>query len=182
MSDLGTPGGMGSLAYGVNGVGQVVGTASISTASADQHAVLFDQVSIVDLGTQGGGSYGYATNTAMQIVGLAFIAGNSALHPFLYSNGVMFDLNTLVDPASGWTLTDARDINGSGQISGSGLFAGQRHAVLLKPVPEPPTAVLANAGLAFFAPRAGSGGASGRWPRKGGMAAWAGRRAGSAPA
>lgn len=94
----------------------------------------------------------------------------------------MFDLNTLVDPASGWTLTDARDINGGGQISGSGLFAGQRHAVLLKPVPEPPTAVLANAGLAFFAPRAGSGGASGRWPRKGGMAAWAGRRAGSAPA
>jgi probable HAF family extracellular repeat protein len=122
MSDLGTPGGMGSLAYGVNGVGQVVGTASISTASADQHAVLFDQVSIVDLGTQGGGSYGYATNNATQIVGLAFIAGNSALHPFLYSNGVMFDLNTLVDPASGWTLTDARDINGSGQISGVRSF------------------------------------------------------------
>ncbi len=55
----------------------------------------------------------------------------------------MIDLNTLIDPASGWILTSARDINDAGQITGTGLFDGQPRAFLLTPVPEPSSVLLA---------------------------------------
>ena len=37
----------------------------------------------------------------------------------------MVDLNTMLAPASGWTLTEGRDINELGQIVGLGTFGGQ---------------------------------------------------------
>ena len=49
----------------------------------------------------------------------------------------MVDLNTLIDPLSGWELLDASDINDAGQITGQGLIGGQYHAYLLTPVPIP---------------------------------------------
>jgi len=52
--------------------------------------------------------------------------------------GNNIDLNTLIDPASGWTLLEARDINNSGWIVGHGFNPqGEYHAFLL--VPEPTT-------------------------------------------
>ena len=46
----------------------------------------------------------------------------------------MVDLNTLIDPLSGWELLDAADINDAGQITGQGLIGGQYHAYLLTPI------------------------------------------------
>ncbi|HEY3414530.1 MAG TPA: PEP-CTERM sorting domain-containing protein [Armatimonadota bacterium] len=49
-------------------------------------------------------------------------------------------LNDLIDPALGWTLWYASDINNAGQIAGTGFVNGQRHAFRLTPVnavPEP---------------------------------------------
>jgi hypothetical protein len=55
----------------------------------------------------------------------------------------MTDLNTLIDPASGWTLNSAEDINDSGMICGNARNSlGQSHAYLLVPVPEPSTIAL----------------------------------------
>lgn len=62
----------------------------------------------------------------------------------------MADLNTLIDPASGWTLFDARDINDAGQIVGTGTISGTQHAFLLTPVPEPETYAMLLAGLAVI--------------------------------
>src|SRR4051794_3796764 len=45
------------------------------------------------------------------------------------------DLNTRLDPLSGWILSDAADINEAGQITGQGLINGQYHAYLLTPIP-----------------------------------------------
>jgi hypothetical protein len=45
----------------------------------------------------------------------------------------MRDLNDLIPAGSGWTLTEARAINSSGQIAGTGLIGGERHAFLLTP-------------------------------------------------
>jgi probable HAF family extracellular repeat protein len=74
-------------------------------------------------------------NDSGQIVG----GSNEA---FLYSGGVMYNLDSLT-PGSGWELSDATGINNSGQIVGYGLNpAGQTHAFLLNPVPEPSTMVL----------------------------------------
>lgn len=64
-------------------------------------------------------------------------------HAFLYSNGVMVDLNTLIDPNLQITLAEARGINDLGQI----VVNGNGHAYLLTPVPEPGTWVLLGAGL-----------------------------------
>jgi probable HAF family extracellular repeat protein len=55
----------------------------------------------------------------------------------------MYDLNTLIDPSSGWRLMDAQDINDAGQIVGYGINGNEQgHAFLLTPVPEPSTITL----------------------------------------
>jgi len=81
---------------------------------------------------------------------LAEISGDAADHAFLYANGTMQDLNSLIAPDSGWVLQDADAINDVGQITGFGLINGQTHGFLLTPTPEPGAcaiALLAAAGL-----------------------------------
>jgi hypothetical protein len=53
---------------------------------------------------------------------------------FVWFNGMMFDLNELVNPDSGWTLDAAYGINDAGQIVGSGLWNGQATAFRLDPL------------------------------------------------
>lgn len=55
----------------------------------------------------------------------------------------MVDLNNLIDPTLGITLTEAAGINDHGQImtNGEGAYSGV-HAFLLIPVPEPGTTAL----------------------------------------
>jgi probable HAF family extracellular repeat protein len=62
-------------------------------------------------------------------------------HAFIYQNGVMTDLNTLMSADSNLYATMANKINERGQISGmarviSGPKAGDIHAILLTPVNE----------------------------------------------
>ena len=67
---------------------------------------------------------------------------------FVYRDGVVSDLNTLIDPASDWWISDIYDINDSGWIVGTGENgAGNRHAILLIPVPEPSMVMLGAIGL-----------------------------------
>ena len=55
-------------------------------------------------------------------------------HPFLYSDGVMRDLNSLIPADSGWELANVEDINDNGYIVGKGIRSdGREHAVLLTP-------------------------------------------------
>ena len=64
----------------------------------------------------------------------------------------MVDLNTLIDPTLGITLTGAVDINNSGQIVANGNYASPGvHAFLLTPVPEPGTTALLVMPLLFMA-------------------------------
>ena len=87
-------------------------------------------------------------------MGQTYHADNSPHHAFLYSSGVMTDLNTLLDSSgTGWTLTDAQGINDSGWIAASGFFGGQQRAVLLVPLPEPSSALLAVSIVALLAGR-----------------------------
>jgi hypothetical protein len=44
---------------------------------------------------------------------------------------------------SGWTILTAEDVNSAGQIIGVGQLNGVSHAVILNPVPEPATIMLA---------------------------------------
>ena len=88
---------------------------------------------ITDLGTLGGTySTAHDINAAGQVVG---VADNSAGvdRAFLYSNGAMQDLNTLLPAGSGWILREASAINNAGEIVGFGKHNGATRAFLLKP-------------------------------------------------
>jgi probable HAF family extracellular repeat protein len=98
----------------------------------------------VSLGSLGGANgVANALNNANQVVGWSQIA-SGAQHAFLYSNGTMQDLNLLIPPLSGITLTSAVGINAAGEVVAFGTDAsGQTNEYFLtpleSPVPEPST-------------------------------------------
>lgn len=136
MSDLGTLGGSESEAYGINNFGQVVGF-SLAPGSVER-AFLYQGGTMSDLGTLGGSdSEAESINDFGQIVGFSNPLNSPAGHAFLYDQGAMLDLNDLIDPAAGWLLVEATEINNSGQIIASGKTpTGSIRTVLLTPVPE----------------------------------------------
>jgi probable HAF family extracellular repeat protein len=142
LHDLGTLGGNYSAAWDINAGGQVVGHSDL-TVDGPAHAFLYDGTMMHDLGTLDGTvSIGYGINASGQVVGNSLTSGG-AYHAFLYtSGGGMVDLNSLIDPQSGWELDTAKAINDAGQITGIGLIGGQPHAFLLTPVPEPAAALM----------------------------------------
>jgi probable HAF family extracellular repeat protein len=149
LHDLGTLGGTNSVGSGINASGQVTGN-SQTTGDAATHAFLYDPGApgLLDLGTLGGGdSYGNGINASGQVVGQR-VYGNILIHAFLYtSDSGMVDLNSLIDPLSGWELDTAIAINDAGQITGIGIHGNEYHAFLLTPVPEPSTLALLALGL-----------------------------------
>jgi probable HAF family extracellular repeat protein len=132
MLPVGDLGGANSHASGVNNAGAVVGTATL--ASGYEHAFLAIGAGVTDLGTLGGGSsYAYSINDSGTVVGYSWLASGQDPHAFVYANGIMLDLNSLLSSGSGWELTEAYGINDAGQITGSGLFHGQVSAFRLDP-------------------------------------------------
>ena len=131
MQALGTFGGADSHATGVNNSGEVVGFASLS--SGYQHAFSAVGAVMTDLGTLGGSSFAYGINDSGEIVGYSWPTNGDNPHAFVYLNGMMIDLNSLIPAGSGWQLLEAYGVNNSGQITGEGLWNGQSHAFRLDP-------------------------------------------------
>ena len=132
LTDLGALGGKMTTPTDLNDSRQVVGYAQVS--SGENHAFLYQAGSLTDLGTLPGGtqSYAYAINNLGQAVG-ASDSSAGAQRAVLFERGVLRDLNGLIPASAGWLLTEARDINDSGQIVGTGIFEGQVRAFLLTP-------------------------------------------------
>lgn len=121
-----------SYSRGVNNQGQVVG----QFLTADQrafHAFLYSQGTFSDLGLAGSAeTVAFAINDQGQIVGITAIRRNKQ-YAFIYENGQLIDLNSLIPPDFGWALTWAFDVNNHGQIVGYGLVNNRFRAFLLTP-------------------------------------------------
>jgi probable HAF family extracellular repeat protein len=74
----------------------------------------------------------WAINNHNQIVGMTDFANLTEVAT-LFQDGVAYDLNTLIEPGSGWQLFAASDMNDQGQIVGVGTYQGSAHAFLLTP-------------------------------------------------
>jgi probable HAF family extracellular repeat protein len=130
--DLGTLGGDNSEAWFANDAGEVVGRADFSTSSTYHHAFLWKKGHMTDLGTVAGQprSTGFAINSKTQIV------GDSSENGWLWENGSIVDLNTLVPPDTGFHVGMAGAINDRGEIVANGLLSNGEHVVLLIPCDE----------------------------------------------
>src|SRR5208283_2992219 len=134
--NLGNLGGTESEAIDINNWGQVTG---LATLPGDQYydAFLWTWDTLVDLGTLPGdvSSSGDGLNDWGQVVGGSYDADDNE-RAFLWQNGVMTDLNTLIPPDSPLFLIEATGtINDQGQIAGIALqiSTGETHAFLATP-------------------------------------------------
>jgi len=141
MIDLGTlggeapyPGGTSSVAVDINEVGEIAGWAY--TPDEVEHAFVYGDGVMNDLGTLGGDvSQAYGINNLAEAVGHSHVPGNYYFRAFLYTEGVMYDLNSLIPAGSEWDyLGAALDINNKGQIVGWGCINGESHAFLMTPM------------------------------------------------
>jgi probable HAF family extracellular repeat protein len=124
VTDIGNLGGdTWNTPVAINQQGDVVGFASQPGDDPDNpnlHAFLWTRRDgIRDLGALPGDVYSEAhgINEQRQIVGISCNAAG-ACRAFLWQDGVMTDLNTLVAPGYTGILTTAQDINDRGQITG----------------------------------------------------------------
>jgi probable HAF family extracellular repeat protein len=135
--NLGSLGGLLSVPNKINNYGQIAGVSGI--APSTQHATLFKlpggterNFDLGALPVKYGNSEALAINNNGQIVGYCINdEGDARATLFdITGEGNNIDLNTLIDPASGWILNYAYSINDNGVIVGN----GSKGAFLLQPI------------------------------------------------
>jgi probable HAF family extracellular repeat protein len=140
VTDIGNIGGSSwNTPMAINQHGDVVGFAIIPGGDPNDpifHAFLWTKHDgIRDLGTLPGdvSSQALGINERGQVVGLS--SGAGGVHAFLWENGVMKDLNTLIAPGYAGRLEIAGDINDIGEITGRAFdpSTGERPAFLAIP-------------------------------------------------
>ena len=122
----------------INDAGQAIGQVDTNIGS---FGFFHNGLSTIPLSLGGTYSQALDMNGIGHVVGYAYLPGNAVQRAFVFKDGVVTDLNTLISPNSGWTLTAARAINDSGQIVGQGILNNQQRAFLYTPTPNGATVV-----------------------------------------
>lgn len=135
-------GGNFSVAAYLTDEGVAVGAASVP-GDALAKGVLWANGRATNLGTVSGdtGSWAFSVNAAGTVVGgsgdIPIAGAVSFHHGFVWQNGAIRDLNTLIPPGSGLTLNVAYAINDMGEITGYGTDQqGNQHIFVLRPLAD----------------------------------------------
>ncbi|MDQ3801937.1 MAG: FG-GAP-like repeat-containing protein, partial [Acidobacteriota bacterium] len=113
-------------ARSINNLGRAVGSSGSDPVTRGfAHADEFGMVTLGAPAPCGGNSATEEVNARGTAIGSAYAITNQtgcppafSSYPVLWThNGVAFELNKLIDPASGWTITEAHSINDRGQIA-----------------------------------------------------------------
>lgn len=137
VTDLGNLGGTISQANGINNQGQVFGYSQLS-GDLTGHAFLWEKErGMSDLGALPGDlgySEAWGIDNKGRVVGTSCDEDGNC-RAFLWQNGVMTDLNTLIPADSPWFLWEADEINSRGEIVGLAfnMTTGEFHAFLAIP-------------------------------------------------
>jgi probable HAF family extracellular repeat protein len=139
LQDLG--GTKSNIAYVINNRGQMAGKVRSADDTTYVAALWQPDGTLTNLGILPGDYAAFATgiNNRGQVVGNNFDSSFNWSHGFIWQNGVMTDLNTLIPADSNLFIISASNINERGQISGmatvlTGPHAGNIHAYLATPV------------------------------------------------
>lgn len=128
ITDIGTLGGLSSVALDINEIGQVVGGADVPDGK--RHAYLWENGVMTDLGTFGSSqSEAWGINIHGQVVGLASGTGGLGI-AFLWDDGEFTELNNRTGLGT-LIPAEATAINDNEQIVGKTAFpSAEQHAFL----------------------------------------------------
>jgi probable HAF family extracellular repeat protein len=141
---LGSPG--NSVANAVNNNNQIVGQRGGASGRAFLYTI-GDGYSLLPLLGTGTANSAQSIRDDGTVVGYSYTdAGNTVMRACIWQGGVATDLNTLINPASGWVLLRADGISGN-YITGKGTIGGATHGFVLQLVPEPSSLLLAAGSL-----------------------------------
>jgi probable HAF family extracellular repeat protein len=155
LTSLGKGGGLMSQGVALSSAGQVTG--NVMFEGGLYQAFLYDQGTFTLLGGLPAlnnitFSEARSVNNQGNVVGSSLF-GSYEQHGFLYRDGQMIDLNTLVDSsiANNVTLTDALSIDDTGAIVAFGSNGLRYRLTPTTAVPEPQSLILMGLGLAAMA-------------------------------
>ena len=138
MTDISPFGNSESYAHAINNNGEIVGEYLTADNSAF-HAFIYKNGVFTDIGSATSSeTVAYAINDHGQVVGSTWVLRADSCrtcqeyesHAFVYVDGTLFDLNSLLPPGSPWKLMEAFGINNNGKIVGYGLINGRFHAYM----------------------------------------------------
>ena len=143
LQDLGGTG--SNFGYAINYRGQIAGQVGSADGTTFSAAVWLNGAdgAVTNIGVLPGDFAAFATgiNGRGQVVGNNFDSNFNWSHGFIWQDGVLTDLNSLIPADSNLFIISASNINEAGQISGMGTVlkgphAGNIHAYLLTPTNE----------------------------------------------
>ncbi|HEY7499034.1 MAG TPA: Calx-beta domain-containing protein [Vicinamibacterales bacterium] len=155
MTDLGLlPGDEDGGASAINRSGQIVGSSGrtdLETYESFYKAFLYSNGVMTALPVPSWEAYAGDINDAGVVVGTMRAGGGfSNFHAWVYIDGAVTNLNTLIQPGSGLHIAYANSINNAGQIAATAFDAqGHYHAVLLTPGDGPPPMPMVSIADAF---------------------------------